>query len=78
VRGFVEQVPGKDKQEKRKRLTECGKQFYQVVRKTVDAYEEEILIGISKEELKTAIRMMDDIRKNIIQSGDGEVGKSKN
>ncbi|WP_354669988.1 MarR family transcriptional regulator [Paenibacillus sp. BSR1-1] len=77
-RGIVEQVPGKDKREKRMQLTKAGKQFYQEIRKTVDAYEEEILMGISEEELKTAIVIMDDIRKNIIQSGDGEVGTNKN
>ncbi|WP_349654929.1 MarR family transcriptional regulator [Neobacillus sp. 114] len=75
--GYVEHVRGKDKREKRMQLTEAGKQLYQDVRETVDAYEVEILRGISEEDLKTAIRVMDDIRKNITQSGDGEVGTSE-
>lgn len=65
--GYVAHVPGEDKREKRMQLTDTGKQLYQTVRVTVDEYEEEILQGISEEELKTTITMMEEIRKNIIQ-----------
>ncbi|MED4202920.1 MarR family winged helix-turn-helix transcriptional regulator [Neobacillus mesonae] len=65
--GYVAHVPGEDKREKRMQLTDAGKQLYQTVRVTVDEYEEEILQGISEEELKTTITMMEEIRKNIIQ-----------
>ncbi|MCM3567273.1 MarR family transcriptional regulator [Neobacillus mesonae] len=63
--GYVEQVPGKDRREKRMQLTESGRQLYQAVRMTVDQYEEEILQGISEEDQLTAITVMDEIRKNI-------------
>ncbi|WP_251552130.1 MarR family winged helix-turn-helix transcriptional regulator [Neobacillus muris] len=65
--GYVEQVPEKDKRKKQMQLTKSGKQLYQKVRMTVDEYEENILRGISEEDQLTAIRVMDEIRKNIIQ-----------
>ncbi|WP_462412693.1 MarR family winged helix-turn-helix transcriptional regulator [Neobacillus sp. Marseille-QA0830] len=65
--GLVEQVPGKDKRKRQMQLTESGKQLYQNVRMTVDEYEKDILKGISEQDQLTAIRVMDEIRKNIIQ-----------
>ena len=65
--GYVEHIPGKDKREKRMQLSESGKQVYKDVRVTIDRYEQEILEGITEQEQIEAIRVMEEIRKNIIQ-----------
>ncbi|USK77623.1 MarR family winged helix-turn-helix transcriptional regulator [Peribacillus frigoritolerans] len=65
--GYVEHVPSKDKREKRMRLTELGKKVYSEVRVTIDQYEQEILEGITEEEQLAAIRIMGEIRNNIIK-----------
>ncbi|WP_260858040.1 MarR family winged helix-turn-helix transcriptional regulator [Bacillus sp. FJAT-22090] len=68
--GYVEQLPSKDKREKRMRLTPLGTEVYENVRVTVDAYEESILKGISEEEQLRAIQLMGEIRHNILERGD--------
>ncbi|MBD8136220.1 MarR family transcriptional regulator [Peribacillus frigoritolerans] len=65
--GYVEHMPSKDKREKRMRLTELGKKVYSEVRVTIDQYEQEILKGITEEEQLAAIRIMGEIRNNIIK-----------
>ncbi len=67
--GYVEHIPGKDKREKRMQLSESGKQVYQDVRVTIDRYEQEILEGITEQEQIEAIRIMEEIRKNITVRG---------
>lgn len=64
--GYVEQVPSKDKREKRMQLTELGRKVYNEVRVTIDQYEEEILMGISETEQLQAIQIMTEIRRNLI------------
>ncbi|KKE80475.1 MarR family transcriptional regulator [Oceanobacillus caeni] len=63
--GYVEQIPGKDKREKRMKLTEIGMNIYEDVRVTIDQFEESILKGITEEERLEAVRIMDVIRNNI-------------
>ena len=65
--GYVEHVPSKDKREKRMRLTELGEKVYSEVRVTIDQYEQDILKGITEEEQLSAIRIMGEIRNNIIK-----------
>ncbi|QOS92608.1 MarR family transcriptional regulator [Brevibacillus sp. JNUCC-41] len=65
--GYVEHVPSKDKREKRMRLTELGSKIYSEVRVTIDQYEQDILKGITEEEQLAAIRIMGEIRNNIIK-----------
>ncbi|MDM5210630.1 MarR family transcriptional regulator [Peribacillus sp. NJ4] len=65
--GYVEHVPSKDKREKRMRLTELGKKVYIEVRVTIDQYEQDILKGITEEEQIAAIRIMGEIRNNILK-----------
>jgi MarR family transcriptional regulator, transcriptional regulator for hemolysin len=65
--GYVEQVPSKDKREKRTQLTELGKKVYKEVRVTIDQFENDILEGISEHEQQEAIRIMREIRENIIK-----------
>lgn len=68
--GYVEQIPGKDKREKRMQLTVTGHELYKTVRKTIDQFEESILAGISMEEQRETIRIMSEIRNNIINKGE--------
>jgi DNA-binding MarR family transcriptional regulator len=63
--GYVEQVPTKDKREKKTQLTELGKKVYMDVRVVINQYEEDILKGISEQEQIEAIRIMGVIRNNI-------------
>jgi len=65
--GYVEHVPSKDRRERRMRLTELGKKIYSEVRVTIDQYEQDILQGITEEEQLAAIRIMGEIRNNIIK-----------
>lgn len=63
--GYVEQVPTKDKREKRMQITEHGIAVYTEVRVTIDKFEQDILKGISEKEQLEAIRIMDEIRNNL-------------
>lgn len=65
--GYVEQQPSKDKREKRMQLTKQGQEVYQEVRITIDQYEEEVLTGISEEEQLETIRILQEIRHNIMK-----------
>jgi MarR family transcriptional regulator, transcriptional regulator for hemolysin len=65
--GYLEPVPTKDKREKRMQLTANGRTVYQEVRAAIDEFEKEILKGISEEEQLEGIRLMSEIRKNLIQ-----------
>ncbi|MGE7186146.1 MarR family winged helix-turn-helix transcriptional regulator [Peribacillus sp. NPDC006672] len=65
--GYVEHVPSKDRREKRMQLTELGSKLYSEVRVTIDQYEQDILKGITEEEQLAAIRIMGEIRNNIIK-----------
>lgn len=68
--GYLEAVPTKDKREKRMQLTENGQKIYHVVRVAIDEFELEILEGISEEEQLDGIRLMKEIRKNLMQQGE--------
>ncbi|WP_343033680.1 MarR family transcriptional regulator [Virgibacillus ihumii] len=63
--GYVEQVKGKDKREKRVQLTGSGITVYETVRITIDQFEQEILTGISEEQQQETIRIMETIRNNM-------------
>lgn len=65
--GYVENIPGKDKREKRMQLTDLGKKVYLEVRETVDEFEKEIIEGVSEKELLLAIQIMKTIRNNLIK-----------
>jgi MarR family transcriptional regulator, transcriptional regulator for hemolysin len=65
--GYVVQMPGKDKREKRMQLTEHGRAIYENVRVTIDSFEQEILDGILEEEQLEIIHAMEKIRNNILK-----------
>lgn len=68
--GYVEQLPSKDKREKKMQLTLLGKKIYEDVRVTIDAYEQDILKGISETDQLEAIRVMKEIHNNILNRED--------
>lgn len=67
--GYVEQLSSQDKREKRMQLTLLGKNVFADVRVTIDAYEQDILKGISEADQLKAIQIMDEIRNNILKQG---------
>jgi MarR family transcriptional regulator for hemolysin len=67
--GYIEQIPGKDKREKRMQLTALGRNVYEDVRVTIDEFELDILKGISEEEQLEAIRIMGEVRNNLTKRG---------
>ncbi|WP_409305937.1 MarR family winged helix-turn-helix transcriptional regulator [Peribacillus sp. SCS-155] len=68
--GYVGQVPSQDKREKRMQLTEQGRTVYKHVRETIDQFEQGILKGISEGEQLEVIRIMGEIRKNVLDQGE--------
>ncbi|MCM3764448.1 MarR family transcriptional regulator [Neobacillus niacini] len=64
---YIEQVPSKDKREKRIMLTQLGKKVYVETRVPIDEFEAEILKGITEHEQLDAIRIMEEIRNNIMK-----------
>ncbi|MCV4235177.1 MarR family transcriptional regulator [Virgibacillus sp. LDC1] len=67
---YVEQIPVRDKREKRIQLSKTGAGVVQQVRKVFDQYEQEIMEGVSTEDQATVIRVMETVRDNIIRKGD--------
>jgi len=65
--GYVEQIPSKDKREKRIQLTKQGKEVYTHVRITIDQFEKDILKGVSEQEQLNAIHLMKEIHNNLIE-----------
>lgn len=59
--------PAKIDAKKECKLTELGTKIYSDVRVTIDQYEQDILKGISEEEQLMTIRIMSEVRNNIIE-----------
>ncbi len=64
---YIEQIPGKDKREKRIRLTPLGEDIFYSIQNKIRDYARKITENISEQEQNNAIRVMQDIRKNIIK-----------
>lgn len=62
---LVEQVMGKDKREKRVRLTRAGRELYAACRSALDKAELGLLAGISGEEQRMLLEMLRTIRGNL-------------
>lgn len=62
---LVEQVSGKDKREKRVRLTGAGKEVYAACRNALDEAETGLLKGLSDEEQGMLLRFLITIRDNL-------------
>ncbi len=64
---YIEQIPGNNRREKRIQLTSLGQKVYDDIRKTMDVYQHQVLTGVSEEELKNMIQLMETIRLNIVE-----------
>lgn len=62
---LVEQVTGKDKREKRIRLTGLGKKIHTACRNALDKTELDLLKGISGREQKILLRLLSTIQENL-------------
>ncbi len=65
--GYIQQIPSTDNREKRVELSNKGVTLYNKVRLTIDEYEQKILTGISEKEQLEVIRIMQQIRNNIMK-----------
>jgi len=66
---FVKQVPGKDRRERRVRLTGLGKEACGMCRNAIDEIEHHFLNGLSGEEQKTLLRALITIWTNLKSGG---------
>lgn len=64
--GYVEGVPGKDKREKIIQLTELGETVFTEASETIDTFLASAVKGISVEEQKVVISVLEKIRKNLL------------
>lgn len=64
---YVKPIVGKDRREKLMQLTDFGKETYENVRISIDAFEQEILNGVTKAEQQAMIETMNMIRNNIMK-----------
>ena len=69
LKRFVEQVPGKDRREKRIRRTDLGKEVHRACRNAMDAIERRLLIGLSDREQAFLLRALITIRNNLKAGG---------
>lgn len=65
TRELVEQITGKDKREKRIRLTGLGKKIHTACRNALDKTELDLLKGISGREQKILLRLLSTIQENL-------------
>jgi|WetSurMetagenome_2_1015567.scaffolds.fasta_scaffold301495_1 MarR family transcriptional regulator, transcriptional regulator for hemolysin len=66
---YVEQTPGRDKREKRIKLTALGKKVHMKCRDTLDRIERDLLKGVSVKEQKALLRLLAIIRDNLKRDG---------
>ena len=64
--GYIEvETSTEDKRRKKLRITPLGKEKYLEARVTIDAFEKDILEGVSAEDQKHLLRIMEQMRKNL-------------
>ena len=66
---FVEQIPGKDRREKRVRLTDLGREVYGACRTAIDEIEHHLLNGLSDEEQEILLRALTTVWGNLKSGG---------
>ncbi|MEJ9229643.1 MarR family transcriptional regulator [Peribacillus butanolivorans] len=57
-RKLIEQIPGKDKRERRIQLTESGERTYQEAKKVVEEFELQLMSGLVEEDRETTLRTL--------------------
>ena len=65
VQEMVEIHSGHDKREKMVKLSQYGKEKLAVIRSDLNPFLEDLLKGLSQEQIEHAIEVLDTIRKNI-------------
>lgn len=63
--GLIEQIPGKDKRERRIKLTDSGKCMYLDGKKIVDEFEGNLMKDISEADRETTRRILLQLQKNL-------------
>ncbi len=64
---YIEQIHGNNRREKRIQLTPLGQNVFNDIRNSLDSYQRHVLSGISDEEMKKMIQLMEIIRNNIVE-----------
>ena len=63
--GLIKRIPTTDKRERKITLTEKGNAVYQKAIEVVEAFEQELIKGISDEEREIALRTIMTLRKKL-------------
>ncbi|MFJ7639643.1 MarR family winged helix-turn-helix transcriptional regulator [Peribacillus sp. NPDC097264] len=67
-RKLIEQIPGKDKRERRIQLTDLGEKTYLKARKAVDEFELQLIDGLSEEDWEATLRTLKFLKEKLQQS----------
>jgi len=62
---LIEKISSQDKRERKIKLTEKGNQVYEKAIEVVDAFEKELMLGISKDELNTSLRIIKTLKERL-------------
>lgn len=68
--GYAEAEPGKDKREKKIRLTSAGHTIYREAKSDIDRLHREALQGVDEEEIRRAGELLAAVRKNLTKQGE--------
>ncbi|MGE7765421.1 MarR family winged helix-turn-helix transcriptional regulator [Peribacillus sp. NPDC096540] len=66
-RKLIEQIPGKDKRERRIQLTELGERTYQEAKKVVDEFELQLMSGLAEEDREVTLRTLLFLKEKLKQ-----------
>jgi len=64
---LIEQVPGKDKRERRIQLTESGLRTYQEAKKVVEEFELQLMSGLAEEDREATLRTLIFLKEKLKQ-----------
>lgn len=67
-RKLIEQIPGKDKRERRIQLTDLGEKTYLKARKAVEEFELQLLEGLPEEDREATLRTLIFLKEKLQQS----------
>ncbi|MCK1994603.1 MarR family transcriptional regulator [Peribacillus muralis] len=67
-RDLIEQIPGKDKRERRIQLTESGVKTFQEAKKVVEEFEHQLMSGLAEEDLEVTQRTLIFLKEKLKQS----------
>lgn len=67
-RELIEQIPGKDKRERRIQLTDLGEKTYLKARKAVEEFELQLLEGLPEEDREATLRTLIFLKEKLQQS----------